>query len=87
MGYLGYIRVSRKDGREGESFQSPDEQRRRIEGWAQSRGFEVRARIIYEHGQGETITAIARRLNAEGVPTAQGGAKWWAGTVRKLVLS
>jgi site-specific DNA recombinase len=41
MGYLGYIRVSRTDGRAGESFQSPDEQRRRIEGWAQSRGFQI----------------------------------------------
>jgi site-specific DNA recombinase len=36
--YDGYIRVSRVAGREGESFQSPAEQRRSIEGWAQSRG-------------------------------------------------
>jgi DNA invertase Pin-like site-specific DNA recombinase len=46
----------------------------------------VRARIKYEHGQGESITAIARRLNAEQVPTAQGGT-WWPATVKKIALA
>jgi site-specific DNA recombinase len=41
MGFAGYIRVSRVAGREGDSFQSTDEQRRRIEGWAQSKGTEI----------------------------------------------
>lgn len=41
MGFVGYIRVSRTDGREGDSFQSPDEQRSRIEGWARSHGMTV----------------------------------------------
>jgi hypothetical protein len=36
---------------------------------------------------GEGWTAIARRLNAEGVPTAHGGARWHASTVRAVVLS
>lgn len=34
----GYIRVSRVSGREGESFISPSEQRRAIEGWASLHG-------------------------------------------------
>jgi DNA invertase Pin-like site-specific DNA recombinase len=34
---------------------------------------------------GATIRSIARRLNAEGVPTHQGGREWWRSTV-SLVL-
>lgn len=41
MGFTGYVRVSRVAGREGDSFQSPAEQRSVIEGWAKSRGVEV----------------------------------------------
>jgi DNA invertase Pin-like site-specific DNA recombinase len=41
MGYVGYVRVSRRDGREGDSFQSPDEQKRKIEAWAKLRGVEI----------------------------------------------
>ena len=41
MGYQGYIRVSRVGGREGESFQSPTEQRKQIEGWAKLRSVEI----------------------------------------------
>src|ERR1041385_5122088 len=37
----GYIRVSRRAGREGESFISPEVQRQRIEGWAQANGVEL----------------------------------------------
>jgi DNA invertase Pin-like site-specific DNA recombinase len=37
----GYIRVSRVSGREGDSFISPDEQRRKIESWAQLRDVEI----------------------------------------------
>ena len=32
-----------------------------------------------------TLAAIARRLNAEGVPTAQGGKRWYASTVRYIL--
>lgn len=39
--YDGYIRVSRVSGREGESFISPDEQRKRIEAWATMTGNSV----------------------------------------------
>jgi site-specific DNA recombinase len=41
MKVCGYIRVSRVAGREGESFISPGEQRRAIEGWAKLHGREV----------------------------------------------
>src|SRR3954471_14567523 len=37
----GYIRVSRTNGREGDSFISPDVQRAKIEGWARLRDVEV----------------------------------------------
>jgi DNA invertase Pin-like site-specific DNA recombinase len=37
----GYIRVSRRGGREGESFISPDVQRERIAKWAQANGVEI----------------------------------------------
>jgi site-specific DNA recombinase len=43
MGYLGYIRVSRREGREGDSFQSPDEQRAKIDGWAKLKGVQIDA--------------------------------------------
>ena len=31
------------------------------------------------------MQAIADLLNAEGVPTAYGGAKWWPSTVGKVL--
>src|SRR5436190_8415655 len=37
----GYIRVSRRAGREGESFISPEVQRKRIQGWADLHGVEI----------------------------------------------
>ncbi len=35
---------------------------------------------------GRSLPAIARKLNEDGVPTAQGGAQWWPSTVRKVLL-
>jgi site-specific DNA recombinase len=37
----GYIRVSRRGGREGESFISPEVQRKKIAGWAKLHGVEI----------------------------------------------
>jgi site-specific DNA recombinase len=37
----GYVRVSRRAGREGESFISPEVQRQRIDGWAGANGVRV----------------------------------------------
>jgi DNA invertase Pin-like site-specific DNA recombinase len=39
----GYVRVSRVGGREGDSFQSPEQQRAAITSWAASRGVEIAA--------------------------------------------
>lgn len=48
---------------------------------------EVRDRIVTEHGQGLSLAAIARQLNVEGIPTAQGGVKWYPATVRKIAMA
>ena len=44
----------------------------------------VRTRIRRMRGRGMTLEAIARKLNDEGVPTAQGGKRWYAATVRAI---
>ena len=44
----------------------------------------VRRRIVRERQQGRSLRSIAADLNAEGVPTAQGGAQWWPSTVRLI---
>lgn len=43
--------------------------------------------IVRDHKADESYSAIARSLNDAGVPTAHGGAKWHATTVRKIVLA
>ena len=47
----------------------------------------VRRRISIERTKGFSFAAIAERLNAEGVPTAHGGACWYPATVRKIAAS
>jgi len=44
-------------------------------------------RIVRERGAGRTWTAIADGLNAQGVPTAQGGKTWYPATVRTVANS
>jgi len=44
-------------------------------------------RVLRLHGTGHSYRSIAEKLNADGVPTAQGGRLWYPATVRKLVLS
>jgi site-specific DNA recombinase len=39
--FVSYVRVSRVNGREGESFISPDEQSRKIRAWADMKGYEL----------------------------------------------
>lgn len=41
-------------------------------------------RIVAERAAGTSWSAIARGLNADAVPTAQGGACWWPATVRAV---
>jgi hypothetical protein len=35
---------------------------------------------------GATLDGIAATLNAEGVPTAHGGARWYGSTVRSVLV-
>jgi DNA invertase Pin-like site-specific DNA recombinase len=42
-------------------------------------------RIRRQRARGETLRAIAESLNRDGVPTAQGGARWYAATVRGIL--
>ncbi len=42
----------------------------------------VVGRILAEHAAGSGWSAIARGLNADGIPTAQGGKAWYPATVR-----
>lgn len=43
-------------------------------------------RILASRNAGDGWSAIARTLNADGVPTAHGGTEWRASTVRVIVL-
>jgi DNA invertase Pin-like site-specific DNA recombinase len=46
----------------------------------------LRRRIARDRAGGLSYRAIADRLNAEGVPTAQGGRQWYAATVRTALM-
>jgi Recombinase len=46
---------------------------------------DVVARIRAEHADGSSLGQIARRLNEDGIATAQGGRKWWPSTVREVL--
>lgn len=48
---------------------------------------DVRERIVSERAGGKTLTAIADGLNSDGVPTARGGARWYASTVKAALAS
>ncbi|WP_280522814.1 recombinase family protein [Rhodococcus zopfii] len=43
------------------------------------------ARVLRERASGATLQAIADGLNADDVPTAQGGASWKPGTIAALL--
>ena len=47
----------------------------------------VRERIAAERKAGHSLATIANILNAERVPTAQGGRQWWPSTVRAALLA
>lgn len=46
---------------------------------------EVVARIEAERAAGRTLSGIADGLSSDGIPTAQGGRRWYASTVRKVL--
>lgn len=45
---------------------------------------DVAARVLGMQKAGLSYAEIARRLNADGVPTARGGRQWWPSSVRSL---
>ena len=45
----------------------------------------VVARIQAAHTAGKSLGEIARDLNADGIPTAQGGRQWWPSTIRAVL--
>ena len=46
---------------------------------------DVVERIRVEHAAGSSLGEIARRLNADQVPRAHGGAQWWPSAVRAVL--
>ncbi len=42
-------------------------------------------RIQRQRKSGDSLRAIAESLNRDNVPTAQGGAQWYAATVRGIL--
>jgi hypothetical protein len=46
---------------------------------------DVVQRIREARADGLSLRQIADRLNADGTPTAHGGARWWASTVRSVL--
>jgi DNA invertase Pin-like site-specific DNA recombinase len=47
----------------------------------------VAARILDAHRSGAGWSAIAKKLNEDGTPTARGGDRWYPSTVRAIVLA
>jgi DNA invertase Pin-like site-specific DNA recombinase len=48
---------------------------------------QVVERVVKERASGRTMAAIAEALNAERVPTARGGARWYPSTVKAVLRS
>ncbi len=46
---------------------------------------EVITRIRQQRAAGSSLAEIARALNSDNVPTAQGGRQWWPSTVRVVL--
>jgi hypothetical protein len=44
-------------------------------------------RIRSEHAAGRSLGEIAHGLNADGVPTSQGGRRWWPSSVRSVLAN
>jgi hypothetical protein len=47
---------------------------------------DVAGRIRTEHASGRTLGQIARGLDADQIPTAQGGRRWWPSSVRAVLI-
>jgi len=70
-------------------------QTRRAKGeqWGVTSGFTsklpslIRERIVSEHKAGKSLRSIANGLNADKIPTQQGGVAWYASTVKHILNS
>jgi site-specific DNA recombinase len=47
---------------------------------------DIAAYLKAEHARGRSFRELAAELNSRGIPTAQGGASWYASSVRSVVL-
>jgi hypothetical protein len=47
---------------------------------------EIAERIRAEHAAGRTLGQIASGLDADQIPTAQGGRRWWPSSVRAILI-
>ena len=47
---------------------------------------DIAERIRMEHAGGRTLGQIARALDADQVPTAQGARRWWPSSVRAILI-
>ncbi|SDD98524.1 recombinase family protein [Rhodococcus tukisamuensis] len=56
-------------------------------GAAPSLPVEVTRRILVERAGGRTLQAIADGLMSDGIPTARGGSKWFAATIKAILGS
>jgi len=70
-----------------------DTRRARGEVWGVTSGFTsklpslIRERIVSEHKAGKSLRSIANGLNADKIPTQQGGVAWYASTVKHILNS
>jgi DNA invertase Pin-like site-specific DNA recombinase len=46
---------------------------------------EVARRIHHERSAGKSFRQIAENLNADRIPTAQGGGRWWPSTIMQVL--
>jgi hypothetical protein len=70
-----------------ERTEEPREPRRRAKrvGRKPALPADVVSRILRESARGVSLAEIARQLNRDGIPTAQGGRRWWPSTVRAVL--
>ena len=66
----GYVRVSRRGGREGESFIAPGVQRQKIEGWARLHGVEV---VCWWEEIDQSGARLERPMFQEALARCEGG--------------
>ena len=80
----GYIRVSRRAGREGESFISPEVQRKKIEDWAKLHEVEI---VRWWEEIDQSGAKLERPMFQEALARcerARRAGSWWPGSIGSL---